>query len=130
MTKAVYQYLGEQAHLIPTIAQWHQDEWHNISPNLTTDLRINEYSSYPCKPNIPMCILATVDGKAAGSASLVLSDMDTHPELSPWLASVYVSSDYRCQGIATELIQQCINNARLLGIEKLYLFKPTDTAVP
>jgi hypothetical protein len=34
-----------------------------------------------------------VDGKhLIGAVALVESDMDSHPELSPWLASVYEKS--------------------------------------
>lgn len=68
--------------------------------------------------------MAFTDSCTAGSASIVKSDLDTHPHLSPWLASVYVHPNYRCQGIATKLIEQCIDNARLSGAQTLYLFTP------
>ena len=117
-------FLGKYPQHIPVVAQWHQHEWQHISPHLTTSLRVHEYSSYQSKPGIPSCMLAVDEQKPVGSASLVLSDMETHSHLSPWLASVYVHPDYRNRGIATELIQHCLNNAKQLGIKKLYLFTP------
>ena len=122
-----YDYLGQHPEHIPTIAQWHQNEWCKISPQLTTQLRIDLYSGYDAKPGIPCCILALINDKPAGSASLVLSDMDTHTHLSPWVASVYVHSEFRNQGIASRLLELCIENAIKAGIQKLYLFTPDQT---
>lgn len=117
-------YLGRYPQFIPIIAQWHQDEWSNISPDLSTKKRIDLYNSYSNEAKIPNCLIAISDGKPAGSASLVTSDMQTHNHLSPWLASVYVYKDYRCQGIASQLIQDCMENARKSGAQILYLFTP------
>ncbi len=124
MTNVNISFLAEHSQHIPTLASWHQNEWHHISPHLTTAKRIDEYSSYRSDDTIPCCLIATHDDKLLGSASLVLSDMETRPELSPWLASVYVHPDYRCQGIATKLIKHCLDIARRTGIDKLYLFTP------
>lgn len=124
MKTITYDYLGHFPEHISTIAQWHQDQWHDISPQLTTSLRIKKYSAYPSQPGIPCCHLALVDNCPAGSASLVKSDMETHSNLSPWLASVYVHSEFRNLGIATHLINMCIDSARKANIQTLYLFTP------
>lgn len=117
-------YISQYPQYIPTIAQWHQDQWQHISPHLTTSLRIKEYSAYTNGPAIPSCILALIDNQPAGSASLVTSDMESRPDLTPWLASVYVHPQYRNQGIATQLIQSCLSDARQLGVKSVYLFTP------
>ena len=109
---------------IRTVAQWHQAQWQDISPHLTTDLRVELYSSYSGLDQVPCTLLAQLNQQAAGSASLVLSDMETRPELSPWLASVYVHKDFRRQGIATELLRGCISIASSCHIKRLYLFTP------
>lgn len=114
--------MGLHPQSIATIAQWHQNEWQHISPHLTTQRRIEQYRAYRNTPSIPSCLLALANNDTAGSASIVESDLETHPQFSPWLASVYVHPNYRCQGIATQLIEQCINNARLAGAQTLYLF--------
>ena len=124
MPKLVFDNIIKHPQHIPLIAQWHQSEWQHISPHLTTSLRIKNYSSYSLSAAIPSCILALVNNLPAGSASLVESDMETHPHLQPWLASVFVDKAHRQQGIATQLIDKCIDNARCLGVEVLYLFTP------
>jgi len=127
MSKLIFDYIANQPQHIPLIAQWHQSEWQHISPHLTTSLRINHYSKYGNSAAIPSCILALINDLPAGSASLVASDMETHPHLQPWLASVFVDKAHRQQGIATQLIAKCIDNARYLGVETLYLFTPDQT---
>ena len=59
-----------------------------------------------------------------GSASLIAQDMDTRPELSPWLASVYVAAEHRRQGIGSALVRRVAQEAAALGVETLYLFTP------
>jgi len=120
-------YLGLYSEFTPLLAQWHQDEWSNISPHLSTTKRIDLYDSYTNESTIPSCLIAISDGNPAGSASLVQSDMETHTHLTPWLASVFVHRDYRCQGIASQLIQKCIEIARQSGSQILYLFTPDQS---
>jgi len=128
MSKLIFDFIGNYPQHIPLVAQWHQNEWHHISPHLTTPLRIAQYSKYSNSPAIPSCIIALMNDQPVGSASLVGSDMDTHPHLHPWLASVFVDKAYRRQGIATALIEKCIDNAHHLGIDTLYLFTPDQTS--
>ena len=52
--------------------------------------------------------------------------MQTHSHLGPWLASVYVHEKYRRQGIASQLIQRCIESAQEINVDKLYLFTPDE----
>ncbi|MCW8933743.1 MAG: GNAT family N-acetyltransferase [Gammaproteobacteria bacterium] len=118
----IIDYLGCHSQFTPILAQWHQDEWRNISPDLSTRKRVDLYKSYKSEAVIPSCLIAMSDGKLAGSSSLVFSDMDTHSHLTPWLASVYVHKKFRCQGIASQLIQRCIENAHQSGAKTLYLF--------
>jgi len=119
-----YDYIGHHPEHIATIARWHQDEWQRLSPELTTQLRIELYSSYQSQQGVPSCILALNDIHVAGSASLVFSDMDTHAHLSPWLASVFVHPAFRNQGVATQLLKICADNAVQAGFKTLYLFTP------
>ncbi len=128
MKEITYDFLGQHPEHIPLIAQWHQGEWQHISPHLTTELRIQQYSAYPDRASIPCCIVASQNGHVLGSASLVASDMETRSELGPWLASVYVHPNFRRRGIATHLIEQCLDAARECRVDRLYLFTPDQAA--
>ncbi len=72
---------------------------------------------------IPSTFIA-IEKDLLGSAAIVAHDMDTKKELSPWLASVFVSSENRSRGIGTQLVLFVMNQAREAGIKTLYLFTP------
>jgi GNAT superfamily N-acetyltransferase len=61
-----------------------------------------------------------------GSASLIAHDMDTRPDLSPWLASVFVAEQHRGKGIGTALVRRVVQEAGMLGVANLYLFTTPD----
>jgi N-acetylglutamate synthase-like GNAT family acetyltransferase len=50
--------------------------------------------------------------------------MDTRPDLSPWLAAVYVAPAYRKQGIGSALVKAVESTAQQIQIARLYLFTP------
>jgi GNAT superfamily N-acetyltransferase len=59
-----------------------------------------------------------------GCASLVEHDMLTRPELSPWLAGVFVPREHRRRGIGAALVERVVQEARSLGVQRLYLYTP------
>jgi N-acetylglutamate synthase-like GNAT family acetyltransferase len=75
---------------------------------------------------IPSMYVA-LDQNVIGSAAIVTSDMDSRPDLSPWLASVFVHSNYRHKGIGARLVKVVMQEARSHGINTLYLFTPDQT---
>ncbi len=56
-----------------------------------------------------------------GMASIVESDLSTHPDLSPWMASVYVDAAHRGRGVGSCVVRAIMDEAKTLGIERLYL---------
>lgn len=76
------------------------------------------------KAQVPTTVIALSGNCLLGSASLIAHDMDTHPELSPWLASVYVAPEHRKRGIGRTLVQRIVAEAASLGLDSLYLFTP------
>jgi N-acetylglutamate synthase-like GNAT family acetyltransferase len=76
------------------------------------------------KAQVPTTVIALSGSRLLGSASLIAHDMDTHPELSPWLASVYVAPEYRRRGIGSALVQRIVAEAASLELDRLYLFTP------
>ncbi len=71
---------------------------------------------------IPTTLVAIEDGETLGSASLVVRDLETRPDLSPWLAGVYVGKQYRRRGIGSDLVKRIMMEAESLGTPTLYLF--------
>ena len=67
-------------------------------------------------------LVAVQNNKVIGTAALDDYDMDTHPELSPWIASLYVEKNHRKKGAGAALVRRIIEEARSSNIKKLYLF--------
>jgi len=104
------------------LAELHHAEWQHLSPTVTLEGRVNAINDC-AKPNgIPSIYIAISEGRLIGSAALVQSDMDTKPDLSPWIAAIYVKEDFRRQGIATQLIDRCEKEALRSNVSVLFLF--------
>ncbi len=67
---------------------------------------------------------ALVDGEIVGMASLLKTDYYPLPEISPWVSSLFVSEEWRGQGICGKLIDYANDYARGLGFERTYI--PTE----
>jgi N-acetylglutamate synthase-like GNAT family acetyltransferase len=57
-----------------------------------------------------------------GTAALRAEDMATRRDLTPWMASVYVTPAARERGIGTRLVKRIEAEALRLGFHNLYLF--------
>ncbi len=69
-------------------------------------------------------MVAFQEDQPAGTASIYVHDLETRPDLSPWLAAVYVDPLFRRQGIGSALVQAIEREACRLQIARLYLFTP------
>jgi GNAT superfamily N-acetyltransferase len=108
---------------LETLARWDHAQWSYFSPNLTLERRIKNLKVH-LKPQFIPSTFVAVNDELYGSASIVEQDMDTRTDLSPWLASVYVASEFRRRGIGTRLVLHAMTRAKEEGIEGLYLFTP------
>lgn len=114
--------LADRKEHILELAQLHHEEWKHLSPSLTLDQRVEVIANAAGREGIPSIFIATSGNLLLGSAALVLRDMKTRPELSPWLAAVYVKEEFRGRGIATALISRCETEAVRAGASTWYLF--------
>jgi len=81
-----------------------------------------EFSKSLGKTELPIDILAMVDGKAVGSAALKNQELiEVYPQYQSWLGSVFVDEAYRGQNIASQLSLRVVDMARERGLRQLYL---------
>jgi GNAT superfamily N-acetyltransferase len=118
-------YLADHQEFIPTLARWYQQEWAYLRPGDSVEARIARLRDASGHKEIPTVVIAFNDLKLLGSAMLIGHDMDTRMDLSPWLAGVFVSPEQRQRGIGAALVQRVTDDARALGVQRLYLYTPS-----
>lgn len=116
--------LQECPEVIPTICEWHHNEWAYLNPGRPLANRLEEMQEHLLGKTVPATYVAFIDGKPVGSASVLVCDMDERAHLSPWLASVYVLGDFRRQAIGRKLVQKIMQHVADGGIEVFYLYTP------
>jgi GNAT superfamily N-acetyltransferase len=110
-------------HLLP-LAQWHHAEWSYLNPLRSFDQRVQEMQEDLEGKVIPTTFVAEDAGELLGSACILADDMSSHPELTPWLASVYVDEIHRGKGIGSTLVKRAMQHAQENGVKRLYLYTP------
>lgn len=115
--------LKDEPHHILTLAKWHHDEWSSLNPGRTVDQRVEYMRSYLSDNLVPSTFIAKGDD-LIGSAAITENDMDTRPELTPWLASVFVAPEYRNQEVGSRLVKHVMQQAKDATMDTLYIFTP------
>lgn len=70
---------------------------------------------------IPVALVAHDGSAFLGTASLIASDLDERPELSPWVAAVWVEQPARGHGIGAALVDAAARACFALGFARAYL---------
>ena len=116
------EYLADHLEFLPTLAQWHHDEWGHLNPAGSVESRLARLRSCCQRGGIPLAVFAHENGQLLGSASLVRNDMETRPELTPWLASVFVAPAHRRRGVGALLVRRVMAEAAAQNFAILYLY--------
>jgi len=69
-----------------------------------------------------VALVAVVNGQVVGICLLVLAEFDAVHDVSPWLASLYVTPEYRKRGVARKLVEAIEGHARDNGVTQLNLY--------
>lgn len=125
MQSSIFTSLDRSPQHLNTLANWFHDEWGYLHPNSTRATRRQELTHYLAANRLPVCYLLEEKNEVLGTASIVQCDMDTRPDLSPWLASVYVPENLRKKGLGEKIVTQTVSKAKKLGFGELFLFTPS-----
>lgn len=117
-------YLADHPHLIPELAVLHFAQWGHYRPAQSLEERTRKLEAACGRGGVPSVVVALEGGALCGSAMLIANDMDTRPDLTPWLAGVYVVEACRGKGVASALVARIEDEAALVGVERLYLYTP------
>jgi len=116
--------LADHTEVLLELAALHIEFFSRFNAEMTPESRAEQLGARSRKNTIPLTMVALDRETPIGSASIVEHDLDSRMDLSPWVASVVVRSDYQRQGVGTALMKRIEKEAVKLGIKKLYLFTP------
>jgi hypothetical protein len=109
--------------VIPTLAQWHYDEWHPFDVSMTLEKLEDEFNKYINEETIPFAIVAFKKGFPIGIMSL---EEEWGPEFAdlvdgdPWVVVFYVIPEERNQGLGRELDKVLTIIANRLGYHHIH----------
>jgi GNAT superfamily N-acetyltransferase len=70
---------------------------------------------------IPLALVSHDGGTFLGTASVIASDLDERPELTPWVAAVWVEEHARDHGVGAALVDAAARTCFKLGFARVYL---------
>ena len=70
---------------------------------------------------MPFALVAEIDGRPCGNALVIDNDESAKPDLTPWLAALWVDEAVRGRGIAGALLDEAARRCADLGVPRLYL---------
>ena len=115
-------YLADHPDLIPAIAAWLYAEWGHTYPD-GSPRHAEEALLERCqRGRLPLALVGFAGHEPMSTASLKIRELETHPHLEHWLGTVFVLPHYRRQGYGAKIVQAAEHEARLLGLEQLYLY--------
>ena len=115
-------YLADYKRVIPTIARWSYEEWSYLHPERTVSDVEKIMLERSNKDKLPLILIALEKGKVIGMIALKISDLESHPDIGPWLAGLYVEKGHRNKGVGSNLVRAIEQKAAKLKVKKMYLF--------
>ncbi len=103
------EFVGELARL-----SW--KEWQEVyeQRKQTLDHSLKNYRERMNTDRLPLTLVAVHSGELVGMVSLKFHDMDTRPDLDPWLGGLLVLPEWRNRGVGTMLMLRATEQARRL----------------
>jgi GNAT superfamily N-acetyltransferase len=118
---------AERPDLIPEVSLWLWREW-GVRRGRTQAQVAEAMAGRVAAVGPEQCFVLLDDDRAAATASLVHHDLDARPDLTPWLASVFVHPEFRGRGHAPRVVRAVEASVKAAGIASFYL--DTNTAAP
>ena len=119
MPDIAFSNLREKAELLSTVADRIWNAW-SKDRGLSREQVIRNLQSTIASDD-EFALVAHAGQKFVGTVSVITSDMVERPNLTPWIADVWVDSEYRNLGIASALVNAAEDIAAERGEDVLYL---------
>jgi GNAT superfamily N-acetyltransferase len=123
----VIDYLANCPEFLDEVARLSWNEWQQVyqQRRQTLDHTMKNYRERMNTDQLPLTLVALHAGELVGMVSLKFHDMDTRPDLDPWLGGLLVLPKWRKHGIGMMLMQRATEEARRLNVQQFYLWTHT-----
>ncbi len=118
--------LMDNKNFIPVVADWIFSEFIQGKARGVHKSDIVQSLNSRNREKLPITYIGIYESECIATISIFTNDLKEREDLSPWLAALYVSEQYRKKGYAKGLIEYVVNKTYQLGYKKLYL--RTETA--
>lgn len=109
--------LADQPEIKEQAAKWFHEKW---GVPLAAYLESMEESLTGEKP-FPQWYVAVEEGRIIGGLGVIENDFHDRKDLAPNVCAVYTEKEYRCQGIAGQLLDIVVKDMKSKGITPIYL---------
>lgn len=121
--------LRERPDVMLTVARWLKETFLSRRPHLTLEVIEGWLRGDMAGAPVPRAWVAVAGAAPVGCARLVAADHPGEPDLTPWLAMVFVVPAWRRRGIASGLVRTIQAAARAAGYPTLYLHTRDQAAL-
>ena len=115
-------YLADHPELVHLLSTWFHDEWGRNNPSRTLESIERHVRERLNRDKIPLCMVAFTESKPIATATLKIREMEIYPHFEHWLGNVYVVTEFRSQGVGSQIVESTVERANLLGVKNLYLY--------
>lgn len=122
-------YLADHPEAIPMLKEWFEAEWAAYYGPGGPGCAGQDLLTYAGRDQLPVGLIAYVDGQLCGIAALKADSISTHTDLGPWAAAGLVLPPFRRRGIGTSLIGALEDVAKRLGYSTIYAGTSTASSL-
>ncbi len=112
--------VSDRPELAPVVAQWRVDAFFDCPGGYTAEEMTALLLAPPDGPEETFVLFD--HDQPVGTAGLVRQDLDARPDLTPWLAGVFVQPAFRGRGYATALTRRVEAFALAAAVPVLWLY--------
>lgn len=105
------------------ICEWNYNWWGIKNNRTMEEVKENLRHSLCIKDRMPQTFVALINKVPVGMYQISMcEDLESRPDIYPWLINVYVDEKYRGKNVARELLNTVKDNAKKIGLSEIYLY--------